>query len=233
MPFFSTLTPLVPMMLRKVVSLCLIAAATTTLADDAGATATAEAKTSAEGFVSIFNGENLDGWKVSKENPDSWSVELGKLKCDGPRAHLFYVGPLAPMDDFHFRCEVKTTPGSNSGIYFHTKYQPEGWPKYGYECQVNVSHKDPKKTSSLYAVENVDDPGVEDDEWYTQEIIVRDRHIELKVNGKTMVDYTEPEDKESFSDDFERRLGEGTIGLQAHDPDSVVYFRNLEVKPLD
>ena len=221
------------MMLRRIVSLCLIATATTTFADDAVGTATADTKVSAEGFVSIFNGENLDGWKVSEENPDSWSVDSGNLKCDGPRAHLFYVGPLAPMDDFHFRCEVKTTPGSNSGIYFHTKYQPEGWPKYGYECQVNVSHKDPKKTSSLYAVENISDPGVKDDQWYTQEIIVRGRRIELKVNGKTMVDYTEPESKEAFSGDFERRLGEGTIGLQAHDPDSVVYFRNLEVKPLD
>ncbi|MEO1530464.1 MAG: DUF1080 domain-containing protein, partial [Planctomycetota bacterium] len=146
--------------------------------------------------------------------------------------HLFYTGDLAPMKDFHFKCEVMTTPGSNAGIYFHTKYQPTGWPQYGYECQVNVTHKDPKKTSSLYGVVNVGDPGVKDNEWYTQEIIVKGRRVQLIVNGKTMVDYTEPEGKKAFSKSFERRLGEGTIALQAHDPMSKVYFKNLRVKPL-
>ena len=185
------------------------------------------------GFVSLFDGESMKGWKKSEENPSSWKVIDGMLVCEGPRCHLFYDGDLAPFDDFHFKAEVKTTKGSNAGIYFHTKYQAEGWPKYGYECQVNITHKDPKKTSSLYGVENVDDPGLKDDEWYTQEIIVKDRHIVLKVNGKTMVDHTEPENKAAFNDSFERRLGEGTFALQAHDPDSKVYFRNLRVKKLD
>lgn len=194
--------------------------------------AVAEQPSAEEGFVSIFDGKSLNHWKLAEENPDAWRVEDGMLVCDGERCHLFYEGPLAPMKDFHFKCEVMTTPGSNAGIYFHTKYQATGWPKYGYECQVNVTHKDPKKTSSLYAVENVADPGVKDNEWYTQEIIVKGRHIQLIVNGKTMVDYTEPEGKEAFSKDFERRLSEGTIALQAHDPDSKVYFKNLRVKPL-
>ncbi len=184
-----------------------------------------------EGFTQLFDGKSLSGWKAS-ENTESWKVEDGKLVCAGPRSHLFYVGELAPFDDFHFKAEVMTTPGSNAGIYFHTKYQDEGWPKFGYECQVNVSHKDPKKSSSLYAVENVADPGIKDNQWYTQEIIVKGQHITLKINGKTMVDYTEPDDKPADSKNFERRLGEGTFALQAHDPKSVVYFRNLQVKKL-
>ena len=184
-------------------------------------------------FTSLFDGKSLDGWQKAEENPESWRVEDGMLVCEGDRCHLFYTGELAPFDDFHFKAEVMTTPGSNAGIYFHTKYQAEGWPRYGYECQVNVSHKDPKKTSSLYAVENVADPGVKDDQWYTQEIIVRGNHVVLKVNSKTMVDYTEPENKEAFSKHFDRRLGEGTFALQAHDPHSKVFFRNLRVKKLD
>ncbi|KAA5545951.1 DUF1080 domain-containing protein [Roseiconus nitratireducens] len=184
------------------------------------------------GFTTIFDGKSMDNWKLAEENQNAWHVEDGALVCDGARCHLFYVGDLAPFDDFHFKCDVKTTPGSNAGIYFHTKYQPTGWPRYGYECQVNVSHGDPKKTSSLYGVENVDDPGVKDNEWYTQEIIVKGRHIQLIVNGETLVDYTEPENKEAFSNDFERRLGEGTFALQAHDPDSKVYFKNIRVKKL-
>jgi hypothetical protein len=125
-----------------------------------------------------------------------------------------------------------TTPGSNAGIYFHTQYQERDWPRKGFECQVNVSHRDPKKTGSLYGVVNVDDPGVKDNQWYTQEIIVKDKNVKLIVNGKTLVDYTEPDDQQP-ADGFERLIGQGTFALQAHDPASKVYFRNLRVKPLD
>lgn len=213
---------------------CLLLAAFTVSSLVGSATATAAEGVEVEdGFTAIFDGKSLDGWKKSEENPDSLRVEDGKIVIDGARAHLFYVGELAPFKNFHFIADVMTTPGSNSGIYFHTKYQPSGWPKYGYECQVNVSHGDPKRTSSLYGVVNIGDPPVKDNEWYRQEIIVEGRRIRLILNGETMVDYTEPEDKKSDSGDFERRLGEGTFALQAHDPNSKAYFRNLQVKPLD
>lgn len=190
------------------------------------------------GFVQLFDGKSLDGWKKSDENPDSWQVKDGMLMCKGARCHLFYTGDQAPLKNFHFKAEVMTKEGSNAGIYFHTKYQDKGWPKYGYECQVNVTHKDVKKTSSLYDVENVSAEdlkanGIKDGEWYTQEIIVKGRNIQLLVNGKKMVDYTEPENKEAFSDRFERRLDEGTFALQAHDPKSIAFFRNLRVKKMD
>ncbi len=184
------------------------------------------------GFVSLFDGKTLDGWKAAEENAENWKVEDGRIVSQGERSHLFYDGKLAPFKNFHFKAEVMTTPGSNAGIYFHTKYQASGWPQAGYECQVNVSHTDPKKTSSLYGVENVADLGVKDNEWYTQEIIVDGRHIVLKVNGKTLVDYTEPESKAAFSTEFERRLGEGTFAIQAHDPKSTCYLRNIRVKKL-
>lgn len=187
----------------------------------------------AAGFVPLFDGKSLNGWKKSEENPGSLKVEDGMIVVDGPRAHLFYVGDLAPFKNFHFITEVKTTPGSNSGLYFHTRYQAEGWPKYGHECQVNVTHTDPKRTSSLYGVVNIPDPPVKDNEWYTQEIIVEGHRVRLILNGQTMVDYTEPADKPAESEQFERRLGEGTFAIQAHDPDSKVYFRNMRVKKLD
>jgi hypothetical protein len=187
----------------------------------------------AAGFVPLFDGKSLNGWKKSEENPGSLKVEDGMIVVDGPRAHLFYVGDLAPFKNFHFITEVKTTPGSNSGLYFHTRYQAEGWPKYGHECQVNVTHTDPKRTSSLYGVVNIPDPPVKDNEWYTQEIVVEGHRVRLILNGQTMVDYTEPADKPAESEQFERRLGEGTFAIQAHDPDSKVYFRNMRVKKLD
>jgi hypothetical protein len=184
-----------------------------------------------EGFVSLFNGEDLTGWKAS-ENVDSWSVEDGLIVCDGPRSHLFYVGEEAPFKDFHFTAEVKTTPGSNAGIYFHTAYQDKGWPVEGFECQVNITHGDPKKTGSLYGVVNVADPPAKDNEWYTQEIIVKGKNVVLKVNGRVMVDYTEGKDPKPNDPTFKRILGEGTFALQAHDPQSKVYFKDLRVKKL-
>ncbi len=184
-----------------------------------------------EGFIQLFNGENLEGWKAN-ENSSSWSVEEGAIVCEGPRSHLFYTGPEAPFKDFHFIAEVKTTPGSNAGIYFHTKYQEQGWPKFGFECQVNISGRDGKKSGGLYGIRDVANPPAKDNEWYTQEIIVRGRNIVLKLNGETLVDYTEPENQPAFDERFERRIGKGTFALQAHDPDSKVYFRNLRVKPL-
>ncbi len=148
-----------------------------------------------DGWVSLFDGKSLNGWQAN-ENKETWQVVDGALVCFGPRSHLFYVGDEKPFVNFEFKCDVMTTPGSNAGIYFHTKYQEEGWPKFGYECQVNVTHGDPKKSGSLYGVENVAEPPCKDNEWYTQHITVRGKKITLKINDKVVVEYTEPDNKE-------------------------------------
>ncbi len=181
-------------------------------------------------WVSIWDGDTFDGWRAS-ENPESFSMEDGKIVVDGPRAHLFYEGPVAnaEFDDFEFRTEVYTFPGANSGIFFHTQYQETGWPEHGYEAQVNATHDDPRKTGSLYAVNDVmHNAPHEDEEWFTYHIIVKGRDITFKVDGETVMEYTEPEDVEGT-----RRLSSNTIALQAHDPESRVYYRNLEVRVLD
>jgi len=182
-------------------------------------------------WKTMFDGKSLDGWKAS-ENRDSWKVVDGNLVCHGPRSHLFYSEEKDTFKNFEFECEVMTTPGSNAGIYFHTRYQETGWPRYGLECQVNVTQSDPKKSGSLYGVVDVPNPGLKDNEWYKTSIRVEGRHIVIKINDKITVDYTEPEGKPAFSAEFERRLGDGTFALQAHDPDSKVHFRNLKVRRL-
>ncbi len=184
-----------------------------------------------EDWQNLFDGKSLQGWKAS-ENKDSWKIEDGALVCHGPRSHLFYVGDEKPFVNFELRVDVMTTPGSNAGIYFHTRYQEVGWPRFGHEAQVNVTHGDPKKSGSLYGIVNVDDPGVKDNEWHTETVIVKGRHITIKINDKVLVDYEEPADQPAFSPEFERRLGAGTFALQAHDPQSKVYFKNLKVKRL-
>lgn len=188
-----------------------------------------------EGWVKIFNGEDLSGWRVNEENPDSVYIEDGALVTHGPRAHVFYAGPVADHDftDFEFRCQVKTTEGSNSGIYFHTEYQESGWPSEGYEAQVNNTHSDWRKTGSLYAVDDVRNPPAEDGQWFDYYIRVQGDRIVIKVNGETTVDYTEPENPDHLDDMPGRKLDSGTFAFQAHDPNSKAMYRNIYVRPLE
>ena len=196
-------------------------------AKDAGAKPQADA----EGFYTLFDGKNLDGWKAN-ENPQAFKVEDGKLVVNGDVAHLFYVGPVNNHEfrNFHFRAEVQTFPNSNSGIYVHTKFQDKSWPNKGFEAQVNNTYtKDPKKTGGLYGIRDVMNTAtVKDNEWFTYDIIVKGDHVEIKINGKTTADWTQPADWKSGN----RRIGSGTFALQAHDPGSKVMYRNIRVKPM-
>jgi len=125
-----------------------------------------------------------------------------------------------------------TTPGSNSGIYFHTQYQESGWPSKGYEVQVNNSHTDWRRTGSLYAVQDVKEVYVKDYEWFTEDIVVKGKHVVIKVNDKVVVDYTEPNNVQRPADMAGRLISSGTFALQGHDPNSKVYFKNIVVKVL-
>lgn len=187
-----------------------------------------------EGWISLFDGKTLDGWTAS-EAPGTFSVKDGAIVVHGPRSHLYYTGPVGNHDfrNFEWRAEVMTTPGSNSGMYFHTEYQERGWPQKGYEVQVNNSHTDPKRTGGLYDVQDNYEAPARDNEWFTQHIIVNGRRIIVKVNDRVIVDYTEPENVERPVNMKGRRLSSGTIALQGHDPKSVVYYRNIQIRLLD
>ena len=183
-----------------------------------------------DSWTQLFDGKSTDGWKIN-ENKESWSIKDGALVCKGNRSHIFYMGKEAPFKNFHFKCKVMTKPGANAGIYFHTKYQDSGWPKGGYEAQVNNSQSDPKRTGSLYAVVDVLEAPAKDNVWFTEEVIVKGRNIKIIVDGKTVVDFTEEEDRKAGKD-FERKLSSGTFAFQAHDPGSEVHFKDVMVKKL-
>lgn len=184
-------------------------------------------------WVSLFDGTSLDGWEVG-ENATTFSVEDGAIVVDGPRAHLFYSGPVEDSDfkNFEFKADVMTTPGSNSGIYFHTAYQESGWPEKGFEVQVNNSHTDWKRTAGLYNVEDVREAPVADDEWFTVRILVEGDRIQTYVDDRLIVDYTEPENVEPPENNPGRVLSSGTFALQGHDPNSRVLYKNIMVRPL-
>jgi hypothetical protein len=134
----------------------------------------ADDKASADGWVPLFNGKDLTGWKVpnppsgqftgltEKKNDEGkvvafvgktkdgkdvplWRVENGTIIGGGPASHLFTE---TEADNFHFRVEVKINDKGNSGQYFRTAFGP-GFPS-GYEAQINATHGDPVKSGSLY-----------------------------------------------------------------------------------
>ena len=187
-----------------------------------------------DGWISLFDGKTLDGWKVG-ENAATFSVQDGAIVVFGPRAHLYYMGPVQDhvFTDFEWKADVMTFPGSNSGMYFHTEYQDGGWPEKGYEVQVNNSHTDPIRTGSLYNIVNyMYTPPARDNEWFTQLVIVKGKTVTIKVNGTTTVTYTEPAGVERPANMAQRLLSKGTFALQGHDPKSRVHFKNIQVRPL-
>jgi len=189
--------------------------------------------TSTDGWISLFDGKTLNNWKAA-ENPSTFRADSGMVIVHGPRAHLFYDGPVLDHNfkNFEFKTSVMTTPGSNSGIFIHTAYQETGWPSKGYEVQVNNSQSDWRRTGSLYGVDDVREVFVKDNEWYTEHIIVQGKKITVKINDRTVVEYTEPDNIDKLEDRKTKRLYSGTFALQGHDPDSKVYYKDIMVKPL-
>ena len=117
------------------------------------------------GFKPLMDGKTFNGSKLAEENPGTWKIEDGAFVAHGERCHLFYVGDEQPFKNFHLKVELMTEPGSNGGIYFHTKYQPSGWPKAGFETQVNNIHSDWKKTGSGYDIASVGISAAQDNKW--------------------------------------------------------------------
>jgi hypothetical protein len=186
-----------------------------------------------KGWTSLFNGKDLTGWKVN-ENPETFSVQDGAIVAHGKRSHNFYVGDFQnhTFRNFELKVDVMTRPKANGGVYILTEFQNEGWPGKGFEVQVNNSYPgDPRKTGSLYEVQDVTTDLVPDDKWFEEDITVEGDTITVKVNGKQVVHWTQPADWKG-TEFAGRRIGPGTIALQAHDPGSTVYYKNIRIKPL-
>jgi hypothetical protein len=185
-----------------------------------------------DGFVSLFDGKSLAGWKTATENTNTWKIEDGTLVTRGGRCHLFYIADEKPFKNFELKIDVMTETNANGGVYFHTKYQETGWPTTGFESQVNVSHSDWKKTGSLYDVVNLGHTPAKDNAWWVQHITVKDNKVTVRIDGTVVLEYTEPSGTQPGRS-YTRKLDQGTFALQAHDPGSVVRFKNIRVKRLD
>ena len=211
----------------------------------------------ADGWVQLFNGKDLTGWKmhpkpgngiteltekkvdgkvvafegtVGSKTIPLWRVEDGTIVGGGPSTHLF--SERGDYTDFHYRVEAKINDKGNSGQYFRTKFEP-GFPT-GYEAQINATHGDPVKTGSLYP-----DPRTTLKN-YRDKITVLDKAphkpnewftqevIAVGPKITILVNGTKTLEWE----DPEARYKKGHFALQAHDPGSVMTFRKVEVKEL-
>ncbi|MBN9519889.1 DUF1080 domain-containing protein [bacterium] len=179
----------------------------------------------AAGAVVGFSGETKDGKLIPL-----WQVKDGLLIGSGPHSHLFTEKD--GYTDFRYRVEVKINDKGNSGQYFRAQLAP-GFPP-GYEAQINATHTDKIRSGSLYpdgrtklgefrkdiTVMNTAPHGP--DEWFVQEVVAEGPHIQIFVNGKKTVDFTDPNKTHT----------KGRFALQGHDPGTVVTFKKVEWKPL-
>ncbi|MDR1484642.1 MAG: DUF1080 domain-containing protein [Planctomycetaceae bacterium] len=186
------------------------------------------------GWVKIFNGKNLDGWK-SNEEYVGFEVNDGAIVGKGHRNHLYYMDELK---NFELKIDVKINAGGNSGIYVKSQWQEKTWPVTGFELQVNSSHGDPVKTGSLYNIIKIPKAPHNDNEWFTYHLVAKGNTLEVRVNGELLYIYVDPVEKVGvpqngkITEQNKRISQKGHIALQQHDPKSIPAFKNILLKKL-
>ena len=194
------------------------------------------------GFTPLFNGKDLAGWKAGGP-AESFRVQNGAIVAQGPASHAYYDGTFRNhrFRNFELRIDIMAGTGANGGVYVLTEFEEVGgnqrasgrFPSKGFEVQVYNATGGPR-TGSLYHVVDLDEALVKDEQWFTQTIIVTGATIVVKVNEKQVVNWTQPADWNGGPEGPGRKItGPGTIALQAHDPKSPVFYKNIRIKPLD
>ncbi len=179
------------------------------------------------GWVQLFNGKDLTGWKMHPDQSGSWKVEDGLLVGRSMKpSHLF--SERGDYENFHLRAQAKISKGGDSGLIFRCEYGLNGEDNkpapLGYEA--NIAFLTEFKTGSLWGAGwppvGPKDSLIAPDTWFTLEVTARDNHILIAVDGKTTVDFLDANDK------YRR----GHLALQAWAQGTVVCFRKIEIKEL-
>jgi Domain of Unknown Function (DUF1080) len=207
-----------------------------------------------DGWIQLFNGKNLDGWK--HVGPGSMIVENGLMRTHGGMGLLYWtsgsVGNCIIRVVFRMRDE-----NDNSGVFIRIPIEPrEPWMPvhYGYEVQIDnhpeTSGEDEYHvTGTLYSLTKpLAKPGKPGPQWNTMEITLDGPHTIVMLNDVKVTDYTEgdpvPDKKFWFEGMRGRRPNFGWIGLQNHgnydeqkgkyenEDADVVFFKEVAMKPL-
>ena len=187
-----------------------------------------------DGWVSIFNGTTLEGWKVNEPGGSgNFKVENGAIVGTGGKNHLYYMGEQ--YQNFELKIDVKINNDGNSGLYVKSQWQDNAWPTTGFELQINSSHRDPQKTGTLYNIVKISKAPHGDDEWFTYHIICKGNEIEVRINDITLytyVDQSSGQQSQPINERNKRISQSGHIALQQHHDGSIVQFKNAFVKKL-
>jgi len=189
-------------------------------------------------FVSLFNGENLDGWVGNKS---SYRAENGMIVIDPKGEGGGNLYTESEYGDFNLRFEFQLTPGANNGLGIHTPL--EGDAAYvGKELQIldNTASKYEDLEvyqfhGSVYGVIPAKKGFLKPvGEWNEQEVIVNHPKIKIILNGAVILegDYLEAS-KNGTLDQKEHpglKRDRGHIGFLGHG--DIVHFKNIRIKEL-
>jgi len=190
----------------------------------------------------LFNGKDLTGWK--HVGPGSDTVENGLIQTHGGMGLLYWTG--GKLGNCVIRVVFKMRDqNDNSGVFIRIPVEPrEEWMPvhYGYEVQIdNAPEKsgedDHYVTGTLYSLNKaLARPGKPGPEWNTMEITLDGPHTIVMLNGVKVTDFTEgdsvPERKANYEPLRGPRPLEGFIGLQNHNDNDVVFFKEVAMKKL-
>jgi hypothetical protein len=186
----------------------------------------------AQEFKPLFNGKDLTGWK--HVGPGKFEVEDGMLKTVGGMGLSYYE--REKFGNATIRVVFKTTGGrDNSGVVIRLPEPPPD-PWYGvhngYEVQIDAGGDDWHSTGALYSLSKVTKRNQKPaGEWNTMDIELRGQRTIVHLNGEKINEFTGdqpvPERKQWYEPVRGPRPDSGYIGLQNHDPNSTVYFKEI------
>lgn len=187
----------------------------------------------------LFDGKSLDGWE--HVGPGRFVVEDGQLRTEGGMGLLWYA--REKLGDCVLRVVYRTgKERSNSGVYVRIADRPaDPWfaVHNGFEVQVVDEGRPQGLTGSVYTFAPAAKQPAKPREWNTLEITLNGDRISTTLNGTPVADF----DSSSLDPGAEAKVGPGDpsrrprptagyIGLQNHDDGSVVYFKEVSVRPL-
>lgn len=139
--------------------------------------------------IKLFNGTNLDGWKLTDAGATSgWSVENGVLtnnpKQEEGKPHINYgnLRTVAEFEDFNLKLETNIPKGGNSGVYLRGIYEVQVADTAGRGLD---SHNMGGLYSRITPTVSAEKPA---GEWQTMDITLCDRHLTVILNGQKIID---------------------------------------------
>ena len=184
----------------------------------------------------LFNGSDLTGWRHVGRG--EFSVENGALKTSGGMGLLVYDGKK--VGDSVLRVVYRPeSPDSNAGVFIRIPEPPhDPWfaVHRGYEVQIHDAGDAFHRTGSIYSLAPASEFPASGDGWNTMEIFLDGQSTRIEVNGQVVNDFEGSQEVPERKKWYEPRRGPrpdtGFVGLQNHDENSTVYYREVSVRPL-